>query len=113
MLQKCKDAKCTKCAQMIPNPYGYKPNMCQNDYLKVVCTNQPMPENKKVSVENSAKARLASMKDGAKADPVSVEQSAKNRIAALKGAAPAPPSAEKTAKDRLKALKAGAGRDEL
>merc|ERR1712216_93297 len=38
MIQKCTDSACKKCGPVIPNPYGYVPNTCQNDYLKVVCT---------------------------------------------------------------------------
>merc|ERR1711871_319353 len=121
MLQKCKDSECKKCGPMKLNPYGYKPNLCQNDYLKIVCTNQPMAGGggggKKGGVEAAAKQRLAALEGppaGSTASASSAENTAKDRIKAMNsgGAPPQPaaggkPSPEKTAKDRLKAMQAG------
>jgi hypothetical protein len=67
MLQQCSDRECKVCkGDLVQNPYGYLPNKCQNDYLKVVCTTNPAPETKKkgapsfLSIDRSCASTVAS-----------------------------------------------------
>jgi len=67
-LQRCMDSKCRKCGPVKVNPYGYVPDVCQEDYLKVVCSNTPQHQTQTHltvgsghGIEGAAKKKLASI----------------------------------------------------
>jgi len=117
MIQECTDAMCTQCGAVTNNPYGYTPDQCTNDYLKVTCTSNAQTlhttggtSGKGSAIEQAAKNKLATMgagsSDDADDDDQMEAQESEVKAKMTMKAAPASDasSAESSAKERLRAL---------